>query len=77
MLGYTYGHTAGATLTQNATSCGLTWALYQSLAGPGLTQLLSRNQDFGIKVAAPVGNLFGQMLFGSLADIVGRQRMCT
>ncbi|KAI0279763.1 major facilitator superfamily domain-containing protein [Russula aff. rugulosa BPL654] len=43
--------------------------------GPGLTQKLSRDQDIGIKVAAPIGNLFGQLLFGCLADIVGRKRM--
>ncbi|KAF8273354.1 inorganic phosphate transporter [Lactarius quietus] len=38
-------------------------------------RVLSPGQDFGIKVAAPIGNLFGQLLFGSLADIVGRKRM--
>jgi hypothetical protein len=27
MLGYVYGHTPGTALTQNAASCGLTWAL--------------------------------------------------
>ncbi|KAF8486862.1 major facilitator superfamily domain-containing protein [Russula ochroleuca] len=43
--------------------------------GPGFTHRLSRNQDFGMKVAAPVGNLLGQLLFGWLADIVGRKRM--
>ncbi|KAI0067336.1 phosphate permease [Artomyces pyxidatus] len=31
--------------------------------------------DFGLKVAAPIGNLFGQAIFGWLADIVGRKRM--
>ncbi|KAH9041724.1 phosphate transporter [Lactarius pseudohatsudake] len=31
--------------------------------------------QFGIKVAAPIGNLFGQLLFGWLADILGRKRM--
>jgi MFS transporter, PHS family, inorganic phosphate transporter len=37
---------------------------------------LSVNQDLGVKVATPVGTLVGQLLFGWLADIVGRKRMC-
>ncbi|KAG1732772.1 major facilitator superfamily domain-containing protein [Suillus occidentalis] len=32
---------------------------------------LSINQSLGVKVATPVGNLVGQLLFGWLADIVG------
>ncbi|KIY66544.1 phosphate permease [Cylindrobasidium torrendii FP15055 ss-10] len=36
---------------------------------------LSANQDLGVKVATPVGTLIGQLLFGWLADIVGRKRM--
>jgi hypothetical protein len=39
-------------------------------------QKLNINQDLGIKVAAPVGTLVGQLLFGWLADVVGRKRMC-
>jgi MFS family permease len=39
-------------------------------------QKLNTNQDLGIKVATPVGTLVGQLLFGWLADIVGRKRMC-
>ncbi|KAK0430744.1 major facilitator superfamily domain-containing protein [Armillaria borealis] len=38
-------------------------------------QALSSNQDLGLKVAAPVGTLVGQLLFGWLADKVGRKRM--
>lgn len=38
---------------------------------------LSTNQDLGVKVATPVGTVIGQFLFGWLADIVGRKRMCT
>jgi hypothetical protein len=34
------------------------------------------NQDLGLKAATPIGNIFGQLLFGWLADVVGRKRMC-
>jgi PHS family inorganic phosphate transporter-like MFS transporter len=36
---------------------------------------LSTNQDLGVKVATPVGTLVGQLLFGWLADVVGRKKM--
>ncbi|KZV74354.1 phosphate transporter [Peniophora sp. CONT] len=36
---------------------------------------LGTNQDLGIKVATPIGNIVGQLLFGWLADVVGRKRM--
>jgi len=36
---------------------------------------LSANQDLGIKIATPVGTLVGQLLFGWLADVVGRKKM--
>ncbi|KAL9714364.1 hypothetical protein Ac2012v2_002676 [Leucoagaricus gongylophorus] len=36
---------------------------------------LNANQDLGVKVATPVGNFFGQLLFGWLADNVGRKKM--
>ena len=39
-------------------------------------QVLSANQDLGIKVATPVGTVFGQLAFGWLADVFGRKRMC-
>ncbi|KAI0061461.1 MFS general substrate transporter [Artomyces pyxidatus] len=41
----------------------------------GSQQVLTPNQDLGIKVATPIGSLFGQLLFGWLADVVGRKRM--
>jgi len=39
-------------------------------------QKLNKSQDLGVKVATPVGTLVGQLLFGWLADILGRKRMC-
>ncbi|KAH9063955.1 major facilitator superfamily domain-containing protein [Lactarius vividus] len=44
-------------------------------ASSGPSPRLSGSHDFEIKVAAPIGNLFGQLLFGWLADILGRKRM--
>jgi len=41
----------------------------------GKGQKLNANQDLGVKVATPVGTLVGQLLFGWLADHVGRKRM--
>ncbi|KAI9460365.1 major facilitator superfamily domain-containing protein [Russula earlei] len=50
--------------------------VYGHTTGPSsLSHRLSNKQDFGIKVAAPIGNLIGQLSFGWLADIVGRKRM--
>ncbi|KAG8935122.1 Inorganic phosphate transporter pho84 [Tulasnella sp. 418] len=36
---------------------------------------LTPNQELGLKVATPVGTLVGQLLFGWLADVVGRKKM--
>ncbi|KAG9315075.1 major facilitator superfamily domain-containing protein [Chiua virens] len=41
----------------------------------GKNVTLTSWQSTGIKVATPVGNLFGQLIFGWLADLVGRKRM--
>ncbi|KAF9466495.1 phosphate transporter [Collybia nuda] len=41
----------------------------------GKGQKLNPQQDLGVKVATPVGTLVGQLLFGWLADLVGRKRM--
>jgi len=41
----------------------------------GPKQKLTVNQDLGVKVATPIGTLCGQLLFGWLADVVGRKRM--
>ncbi|OJT02440.1 Inorganic phosphate transporter PHO84 [Trametes pubescens] len=36
---------------------------------------LSANQDLGLKVATPVGTVFGQLVFGWLGDVYGRKRI--
>ncbi|GAA6001453.1 hypothetical protein JCM10207_006674 [Rhodosporidiobolus poonsookiae] len=36
---------------------------------------LTANQDLGLKIATPVGTFVGQLLFGWLADVVGRKKM--
>lgn len=36
---------------------------------------LSSNESLGVKVATPIGNIFGQFFFGWMADVVGRKRM--
>jgi PHS family inorganic phosphate transporter-like MFS transporter len=41
----------------------------------GKGHALNTNQDLGVKVATPIGTLCGQLLFGWLADVVGRKRM--
>ncbi|CED85180.1 phosphate transporter [Phaffia rhodozyma] len=41
----------------------------------GHNHALTANQDLGIKVATPCGTLIGQLLFGYLADRVGRKKM--
>lgn len=46
-------------------------------ASGSFPKALSANLDLGVKLATPIGTLFGQLLFGWLADIVGRKRMCT
>ena len=43
----------------------------------GPNHKLTSHQDLGVKVATPAGTLIGQLLFGWLADVVGRKRMCT
>ncbi|KAL1752494.1 major facilitator superfamily domain-containing protein [Schizophyllum commune] len=39
------------------------------------SRALNSDQDLGIKVATPCGTFFGQLLFGYLADHLGRKRM--
>ncbi|PPQ90999.1 hypothetical protein CVT25_013924 [Psilocybe cyanescens] len=63
MLGYVYGH--GKSTTD-------TWT-HKCLQSN--RQKLNKSQDLGVKVATPVGTLVGQLLFGWLADVVGRKKM--
>ena len=44
--------------------------------GTGSSRTLTSNQSLGVKVATPIGNIFGQFFFGWMADVVGRKRMC-
>ncbi|QRV82161.1 Sugar (and other) transporter [Ceratobasidium sp. AG-Ba] len=41
----------------------------------GRNGVLNPSQDLGLKVATPIGTLIGQLLFGRLADVVGRKSM--
>ncbi|KAJ7268504.1 phosphate transporter [Mycena rebaudengoi] len=49
--------------------------VYGHRHGLGAELKLGKYQELGIKVATPVGTLFGQLVFGWLADIVGRKKM--
>lgn len=66
MLGYVYGHT-GEHAAPFIRCCCVKLSEGNQL---------NTNQSLGVKVATPVGNLVGQLLFGWLADLVGRKRMC-
>jgi len=66
MIGYVYGNTSKYHAPFVA-------PCYNSFV---LENQLSANQSLGVKVATPVGNLVGQLLFGWLADVLGRKRMC-
>lgn len=37
---------------------------------------LKTSQDLALKVATPIGTVIGQIMFGWLADVLGRKRMC-
>lgn len=65
MLNYTYG--------QNGMSTHPALSRY---IHPTSTATLSTWQATGIKAATPAGNLVGQLVFGWLADVLGRKRMC-
>ena len=67
MLGYVYGHSK---------QFGMSPATRPHPTSLSIDQKLSANQDLVVKVASPVGTVFGQLLFGWLADVFGRKRMC-
>ncbi|KAG8885763.1 Inorganic phosphate transporter pho84 [Tulasnella sp. 332] len=50
--------------------CALMIGLIYSAGGT-----LTTGQTLGLKVATPVGSLFGMLIFGWLADVVGRKKM--
>ena len=66
MLGYVYGQYQRSSTTEQCTN----------VTGKIVNCQLTPNQDLGVKVAAQVGTLFGQLFFGWLADILGRKKMC-
>ncbi|TKA56933.1 hypothetical protein B0A53_01334 [Rhodotorula sp. CCFEE 5036] len=53
-------------------AAGMIGAVYNQGVHKGV---LTPNQDLGLKIATPVGTLVGQLLFGYLADVVGRKKM--
>lgn len=60
MLGYVYGDRVAGT----------------HQGSPFTYRALPPSQDLAIKIASPAGSLVGQLLFGWLADVLGRKRMC-
>lgn len=68
MLGYVYGDENGKADVSSSVFFG---TFSHCPAGD-----LSPWQSTGLKVAAPVGSLVGQVVFGCLADILGRRRIC-
>ncbi|KAF7354206.1 Phosphate permease [Mycena venus] len=49
--------------------------VYGHTPDPYCRPSLNPAQDLGLKIATPVGTLFGQLFFGWFADIVGRKKM--
>lgn len=71
MLGYVYG-----TETDRYNLRMFTSLLFLTLLTHSCEGALTTWQSAALKLATPVGNLIGQVLFGWLADILGRKRMC-
>lgn len=69
MLGYVYGNENGRASFSSTLSSSVR-------SNVGFAGDLSAWQSTGLKVATPVGSLVGQLVFGWLADILGRKRMC-
>jgi MFS family permease len=72
MLGYVYGHGKSTARFLSLTLFLFLTIIIIIIQGPALNSA----QSLGVKVATPVGTFFGQLLFGWLADVVGRKRMC-
>ncbi|KAJ7609920.1 major facilitator superfamily domain-containing protein [Roridomyces roridus] len=49
--------------------------VYGTVPDRNCRPMLSRNENLGLKIATPIGTLFGQLFFGWLADIYGRKAM--
>ena len=69
-------HAVDASISYDIFAINIASTMLGYVYGHGPGQTLSSNQDLGVKVATPVGTLVGQLLFGWLADVVGRKRMC-
>jgi hypothetical protein len=71
MIGYVYGSGGPYFAYVNPFPCSLSPL---RAATPPLA--LTTKQDLCLKVATPVGTFIGQLIFGRLADVYGRRRMC-
>lgn len=77
MLGYVYGSGEYMVTIQSAIPLISSTITVQDPSIPGPAgRSLSAMESLGVKVATPVGIIFGQLLFGWLGDLLGRKRIC-